>query len=847
MGFGHALYLILIYPLQLLFEFAFSISSRHVSNYGYAIICLSLIVNIVVLPLYIRADKIQNEQREIEKKLNPGINHIKKSFSGDERFMMLQMYYKLNSYSPIMSLRSATSLLLQVPFFMAAYNLLSTLRCLNGVSFWFIKDLSQPDALFHIGTFSVNVLPILMTLINVISGLVYTKGHPLKEKIQVNGMAALFLVILYNSASGLAFYWMLNNVFSLVKNVITYIFTKWIHINTNGVKNFISTISQKISDGNKGTTLQFILSQLAIVSLTAFYVPGYILVNSPLEFVNPMTMGNPLEYLLPSVLIAFGLFVVWEYVVYWLLPPKGKTIFSWLSISTLMFFMANYFYVTDAMNKFEPHISRGLTYTVVIIISVALVLVLNKLSKFILNTAIISTIIFTLGIGFTTVNVVNKHYNDFNQPVNKEELQINLSTNGTNVVVIMLDRSLGYSLPYEFDMMPELYTVYDGFTYYPNTISFGGHTNFATPSLFGGYEYTPEMINKRADETLESKQNEALKMLPNLFSSEGYSVTVVDPPYAGYEYIPETNIYDDLDGVSAFYTGSSLNQYAELTDNELQDVRNRDFFLYGVCKCMIYGRDYIYDYGNFNNPNRIIYNDNQLEYYLDLPGDAYKAVNHYGVLESLPSITHVTNDDSNNLLILQNELTHDNLGPSIDLLDPNFDVKALEVQIDAICGDNKEMKQAFMANIASLYLVGQWLDYLKEIGVYDNTRIIIVSDHGYPNDFWKNEIFEYYNPLLLYKDFDSEGYTISYKFMTNADTPYLGVNEVIDNPVNPYTGNAINNDYKYNLPIRIFNSHDFYITYNNGNTFINSNDWYEINNTDNVFEEENWVHVIEEN
>ncbi|MCQ2531546.1 MAG: membrane protein insertase YidC [Saccharofermentans sp.] len=844
MGLGHALYLILIYPLQLLFEFAFSISSKHVSNYGYAIICLSLIVNIVVLPLYIRADKIQNEQREIEKKLNPGINHIKKSFSGDERFMMLQMYYKLNSYNPIMSLRSATSLLLQVPFFMAAYNLLSTLRCLNGVSFWFIKDLSQPDALFHIGTFSINVLPILMTLINVISGLVYTKGHPLKEKIQINGMAALFLVLLYNSPAALTFYWTLNNVFSLVKNIVNYFFAKLIDVNKT--KKSISKLSAFIPRSTKTTGFQFVLSQLAKVSLIAFYVPSFILAASPLEFMDSSDMSNPVKYLGPSVLIGLGILVVWEYVIYWLLPSKGKTIYSYISVGLFMFFMANYFYATDVMKSLDFLIAREITYVFVIIFSVGLFLLINKYSKFLINTAIAATLVFTLFVGFSRVNDATNHYNDFHQPENKGELQINLSTEGTNVIVIMLDRSIGYTMPYELEMFPELSDIYDGFVYYPNTVSFAGHTNLASPALFGGYEYTPEMINMRPNESLESKHNEALKVLPTIFSAEGYSVTVVDPPYAGYEHIPETIIYDDLANVSAYYTGSDYNQYADTINPELNAVRNRDFFIYGLCKCMVYGQDVIYDYGNYQNPNRTIYGHETSVNSISLTGECYKALDHYGVLNSLISMTNIYDDNSNHLLVFQNELTHDSLEPSINYIDPRFDYEEFLRQSETICGDNEGVKVSFLSTATSLFTIGDWLEYLKTNGVYDNTRIIIVSDHGHPTGFTNNPAMEYYSPLLLYKDFNSHGFEVSNEFMTNADTPYLAVNSIFENPVNPYTGNIISNDYKNNLPIKISNSHDLFIAYNNGNTFTNSNNWYEITDTNDIYNSDNWQNVIEE-
>lgn len=59
-----------------------------------------------------------------------------------------------------------------------------------------------------------------MTVINIVSGMIYTRGMPLKSKIQLYGMALVFLVLLYGSPSGLVFYWTLNNVFSLIKNIV---------------------------------------------------------------------------------------------------------------------------------------------------------------------------------------------------------------------------------------------------------------------------------------------------------------------------------------------------------------------------------------------------------------------------------------------------------------------------------------------------------------------------------------------------------------------------------------------------------------------------------------------------
>jgi len=110
---------LIIGPLKLLFEVLFSFSNR-VLNEGLSIIVLSLAVNILVLPLYRRADAMQEEERLTEERLAPGVKHIKSVFRGDEQMMVLQTYYRQNHYSPLHALKGALPLLLQVPFFIAA-------------------------------------------------------------------------------------------------------------------------------------------------------------------------------------------------------------------------------------------------------------------------------------------------------------------------------------------------------------------------------------------------------------------------------------------------------------------------------------------------------------------------------------------------------------------------------------------------------------------------------------------------------------------------------------------------------------------------------------------------------
>ena len=117
MSFGQAILQLLIGPLQLFFEFVFYYAKMVTNSAGLSIIILSLVVNFLLLPLYKRADAIQDEERAQQKKMEHWLKHIKKTFSGNERFMMQQTYYRQNNYKFYYALRGMLPLVLQIPFF----------------------------------------------------------------------------------------------------------------------------------------------------------------------------------------------------------------------------------------------------------------------------------------------------------------------------------------------------------------------------------------------------------------------------------------------------------------------------------------------------------------------------------------------------------------------------------------------------------------------------------------------------------------------------------------------------------------------------------------------------------
>lgn len=214
------LWLIFIAPIEFCMKAVFDGGYALTHSYGLALIGVSLVVNTAVLPIYNKAEGWQEEERALKKRMEPKEKMIRRCFRGQERFAMLSTLYKQCGYSPLMTLRASIGILLQIPFFLAAYLLLSNMTALNGVSFGPIRDLGAPDGLLAIGSLHINVLPILMTAVNLFSAFFYTHGLSKRDKIQIYGMAAIFLVLLYNSPAGLTFYWTLNNIYSLCKNII---------------------------------------------------------------------------------------------------------------------------------------------------------------------------------------------------------------------------------------------------------------------------------------------------------------------------------------------------------------------------------------------------------------------------------------------------------------------------------------------------------------------------------------------------------------------------------------------------------------------------------------------------
>ena len=899
---------LLLGPLKLLFEIIFQLANRFVNHPGLSIIFLSLIMNILVLPLYKRADAMQEEAREMDAKLHKGVTHIKKAFSGDEKMMILQTYYRQNNYKPTDALNGSVSLLLEIPFFMAAYQFLSHLELLSGASLGPIADLGAPDGLLSIGGITINLLPVAMTLINVISSAIYLKGFPLKTKIQLYGMALFFLVFLYESPAGLVFYWTLNNVFSLVKTIfyklknpgkVLCVLTSILGIAALVFGVFLydaDTLKKKVFIIGMGVLLQlpaiisilktkvqislrheeesnkkfFFLGSLFLTLLVGVLIPSTFIAASPQEYVDITYFHNPLWYVVSSACMAAGTFLVWMRVFYWLASEKGKVLFDKLVWVMCGLLFVNYMFFGTDLGVLSSNLQyeKGLMFTrreqlmnlaILSVIAVVLYFVVTKWRKVAVPVLLTAVIAFGAMSGMNIVKAKNS-INEIKLGNTSDKPNIQLSKSGKNVVVIMLDRALGEYVPYIFNEKPELKDKFAGFTYYSNTISYAAQTNFGVPPLLGGYEYTPVEMNKRSDESLVSKHNEALKVMPVLFAQNGYDVTVFDPPYANYQWIPDLSIFDEYPEIKAYNTIGAFNEPEQA--EQVVQARHRNFFCFSVMKVMpLCTQTTIYANGSYNQTfsgDVVNYTVQAVKNNSVAEGVSGGFMASYNVLTNMTNITRVTEEEKNTFLFMNNEVTHQ---PTL-LQEPeyvpeeyvdNTEYDAENTDRFTVSGRKLEMSEQlqvthYHANMAALMQLGEWFDYMRENNVYDNTKIIVVSDHGFPLRHLKELVFENevdiygdmgtYFPLLLVKNFESDTFQVSDAFMTNADVPTIATEGVIESPKNPFTGKEINSIEKTAHNQYIIMSEHWDVETNDGNMFLPAR-WGSVK--DNLWDKNNWM------
>ena len=187
-------------------------------NYGFAIIVLTILIKIVLYPLQHKSIVSMKKMQKVSPKMEAIKAKYKKAKTDPEQRQkmnveMMQLYQK----EGINPMAGCLPLLFQLPILWGFYNLLSRAIELRGAPFilW-IQDLSEKDPYY--------ITPILMTATMFIQTYITpSTGDPMQRKIFLI-MPLVFGFMFKDFPSGLVLYWLVQNVLTIVQQLIM---NKW--------------------------------------------------------------------------------------------------------------------------------------------------------------------------------------------------------------------------------------------------------------------------------------------------------------------------------------------------------------------------------------------------------------------------------------------------------------------------------------------------------------------------------------------------------------------------------------------------------------------------------------------
>jgi YidC/Oxa1 family membrane protein insertase len=183
-------------------------------SYGFAILIMTLCFKIVTYPLTKKAI-VSSTAMQV---LQPEMKRLQEKHKSDPKQLQMAMMqlYKDNKVNPM---SGCFPILIQMPIFIAFFKALSTSVELHGSSFWLIQDLALPDRLIPLGTFSINVLPLILAVTQWVSSK-QSITDPAQKKM-ILFMTIFLTFIFYTMPSGLNLYFLASNLVGIAQ-------TSWI-------------------------------------------------------------------------------------------------------------------------------------------------------------------------------------------------------------------------------------------------------------------------------------------------------------------------------------------------------------------------------------------------------------------------------------------------------------------------------------------------------------------------------------------------------------------------------------------------------------------------------------------
>lgn len=852
------LYSLFVWPFQVCIETFYVVFMKLLgNNTGVSIIFSSVLISICLMPFYsIRPAKDSIPAANPEGRSFLSVRKIRNIFQSLKPYVFIVFYILL---------------------FIGVSQYFSNIQ-FNYPAFWIIEDLSETDSLF-----GLHYIPVLMLLLAVAGFVVIPLLSNKKLRLQDILPMILFLVffiLLYNASSAVCLFWVSSAGFILVKNCIDSM--KHPSRIYQGIillccAMFLVILNSKFGDLRLVNSIALLFMAVTVVVITIFFtqlkrlleapvfysmekytfsyyayscavlflvtglvVPLLLFASSPTEFNSPGEMSGRTLCQSASVFILCAFFY-WEFSSRLMRRFLGLALpfLVILSLISCFVFPGDHGILTPGF-IFEDWERtsrlRDLIYSIIAVAaSILIFFVLLKTRKF--DWLKYAFAVITLS--FCIISVVNGYSISSEISQVKSRMLVesetkadiyNFSREGENVFILFLDRAAGFAMPSVIKLNPNLEEDLDGFTWYRNTVSFGNNTLFGYPAMIGGYEYRPLQMNERTDMSLKDKVNESIRVIPKMFADAGYQVMVTDPSYSNLSWIPAPSIFDGMENVTSRNISGIFRERFSKADELAKKSPAAEFNYDVTMKFSIFRitlpvlRTLVYSNGTWLKNTGSTSYDDLLKLY---PNLLY--------LKDLCDI----DSGGKYLNIMMNDTVHN----------PGAINRNLELVSYPLVFTGEEIAEYGSGDIAafiytytaSLTALANWFTWLKDESIYDNTKIIIIGDHGYHFDgkFLGDETIEWNNPLLLIKDFNSRGRMVtSDEFMTNADLPVLAGNS-LGNPVNPYTGNPLDSSPKYGEILICSGS--WMVRDHRKNSLIIDN-ILELKNR-NIFEQKNWGRV----
>ena len=186
-----------------------------VSNWGWAIVIQTLIINIALLPLRISSMKSALKMQRIQPQMNAIKEKYKKYGMRDPRRQEMNTEIgELMKREGVSPLGGCLPLLIQMPFLFAYYSMLGAALDLRHAHWLWIRDLSAAD-------------PYLILPIGIVITMLFTQRmtpqagmDPSQQKMMNLMMPVMMGVISYRLAAGLCLYWSVGNLIMIAQQTV---------------------------------------------------------------------------------------------------------------------------------------------------------------------------------------------------------------------------------------------------------------------------------------------------------------------------------------------------------------------------------------------------------------------------------------------------------------------------------------------------------------------------------------------------------------------------------------------------------------------------------------------------